>query len=122
MMSVGNVATILLALAMTVVAVVRSRSLPAQLPMRYDLDGRPSTWAGRRGVWFYPILTLVLIAVISLDGEKWAPLSLFFAAMLLVQMLRTLAIADGRTDRLQPWFLPVFTFGVIGLVLLIALT
>jgi len=37
-------------------------------------------------------------------------------------MLRTLAIADRRADRLPPWFMPVVTFGVILLVLIISLT
>ena len=126
MMSIWNAATILLVLAMTVIAVVRWKSLPEQLPGRYDMDGRPETWNDRRVVWFYPIITLAMLAVTATDGEQMAPVSLFFAAMLLYQMLRTLAIADRRAergaDRLPPWFTPVLTFGFILLVLFIKLT
>jgi hypothetical protein len=50
-----------------------------------------------------------------------APVSLFIAVVLLYQMLRTLAIAGGRADRLPPWFMPVGTFGVILLMLFICL-
>lgn len=122
MMSIWNAVAILLVLAMTVIALIRWKTLPQQLPMRYDLDGRPETWAGRRGVWFYPIIALAVIVFLAAsDGEKMAPVGLFFAAMLLYQMLRTLAIADRRTDRLPPWFVPVFVFGVILLVLFIYL-
>ena len=123
MMSIWNAAAILLVLAMTVIAGVRWKSLPEQLPNRYDLDGRPDTWTDRRVVWFYPILALALILFLAAtDGEKMAPLSLFFAAMLLYQMLRTLAIGDRRADRLPSWFVPVLTFGVILLVVFLNLT
>jgi hypothetical protein len=123
MLSIWNVAAILLVLAMTVIAVVRWKSIPRELPNRYDMDGRPESWTDRRVVWFYPIIALVLIVfVAAADGEKMAPLSLFFVAVLLFQMLRTLAIGDRRADRLPPWFYPIVTFGVIGLVLFLSLT
>jgi len=123
MMSIWNAAAILLVLAMAVIAVVRWKSLPRELPNRYDMDGRPESWTDRRVVWFYPIIALVLIVfVAAADGEKMAPLSTFFVAVLLFQMLRTLAIGDRRADRLPPWFYPIVTFGVIGLVLFLSLT
>ncbi len=82
------------------------------------MAGRPESWAGRRVVWFYPIIALVLIVILAVtDGENVSPVSLFIAAVLLYQMLRTLAIADRRANRLPPWFMPASTFGVILLVL-----
>jgi len=60
LMSIWNAAAILLALAMTIIAVVRWKSLPEQLPSHYDVDGRPESWSGRRVIWFYPIITLAL--------------------------------------------------------------
>jgi len=122
MTSIWNAAAILLVLAMTVIAVVRWKSLPRELPNRYDMDGRPDNWTDRRIVWFYPIISLVLIAFVATDGEKMAPLSLFFVAMLFFQMVCTLAIGDRRADRLPPWFYPIMTFGAIGLVLFLSLT
>ena len=123
MMSLWNAAAILLALAMTVVAVVRWKSLPEQIPGHYDIDGRPESWTDRRVVWSYPIITLALIVVLAAtEGEKIAPVSFFIAAVLLYLMLRTLAIADRRADQLPRWFMPISTFGVILLVLFIYLT
>ena len=122
-LSIWNAAAILVVLAMCVIAVVRQAPLQEQLPGKYDVDGQPQTWGSRRIVlWFYPILTLVLILLVGLDGKKMAPLALYFATMLLVQMLRTLAIGDGRADRLQPWFIPIFIFGIIVLVAVLSLT
>ena len=124
MMSIWNAAAILLVVAMTVIAVVRWKSLPRELPNRYDMDGRPiSWWAGRQVVCFYPIFALALIVflVATDDGEKMAPLNLFFVAVLFYQMVCTLAIGDQRADRLPPWFYPVVTLGVIGLALFLSL-
>lgn len=123
MMSIWNAAAIVLVLAMTIIAVVRWKSLPDQLPSHYDMAGRPDRWwTGRRVVWTYPIVALALIVVVAAsDGKRMAPFGLFFATALLYQMLRTLAIGDRRADRLPPWFIPVFTFGVIGLVLFLSL-
>jgi hypothetical protein len=124
MLSIWNAAAILLVLSMAVIAVIRWKSLPRQLPVRYDMDGSPITWTGRRGViGYHLILSLALIVFLAAsDGGKMAPVSLFLSAMLLYQMLRSFAIADRRADRLPPWFMPVLTFGVIVLVLLIYLT
>ncbi len=123
MMSIWNVVALLIVLAMTFVGLMRRKSLPEELPGKYDIDGRPNTWAQRRVVlWYYPILTLALIVFLAAtDGEKAAPLSLFFATALFCQMLRTFAIADGRADRLPPWFMPALTFGVILVALLVCL-
>src|SRR5262245_8100001 len=115
MISVWTAATILIAIAMTLTTVVRWKSLPVQLPGRYDMDGRPGTWIGRRGfICYYLIITLVLIVTFgATDDGKFAPVSLFFAAMMFYQMLRSFAIAGGRAERLPPWFMPVLTFGLI---------
>lgn len=113
-----NVFAMLLALAMAIIAGVRWKSLPATLVARYDIDGRPNSWSGRGTIWFYPALTLVLLA---LTEDKMGPFNLFFAAMFFYQMLRTLQIADHRAQRLPPWFMPVFVFGTIALVLFIHL-
>lgn len=122
MMSGWYAAALLLVLAMAGIVMVRWKGLPRQIPVHYDLDGRPDSWSGRRGVWLYPFLALVLIVFIAAtDGARSAPLSLFFAAILLFLMLRTLAIAGRRADRLPRWFMPVSTFGVIALVLFLFL-
>lgn len=125
MMSIWNAAAILLVLVMIVIAVVRWKSLPRELPNRYDMDGRPNSWwAGRKVVGFYPIVALALLVflVATDDGTKMAPLNLFFVAVVFYQMVCTLAIGDHRADRLPPWLYPVLTFGVIGLTLFLCLT
>ena len=113
-----NVAAMLLALAMAIIAAVRWKSLPATLVARYDIDGRPNSWAGRGVIWFYPVLTLVLLA---LTDDKMGPFNLFVAAMLFYQMLRTLQIADKKARALHRWFVPVLMLGGIALVLFINL-
>lgn len=122
MMSIWNASAMLLVFAMTAIVMARWKSLPEKIPGRYDMNGRPETWTGRKAIWLYPILAFAVLAFLSAaDGAKMAPVGLFLAAMLLYQMLRTFAIADRRADRLPPWFIPVLTFGVILLALFIYL-
>jgi hypothetical protein len=118
MVLICNVVAMLLALAMAIIAVVRWKSLPPTLVARYDIDGRPNSWSGRGVIWFYPALTLVLLA---LTDDKMGPFNLFVAAMLLYQMLRTLQIVDKRARALHPWFVPVLMLGGIALLLFIHL-
>ena len=89
--------------------------------MKYDMDGRPNSWAGRSVVWFYPIFALAAYIVVAMDGERMAPLGLFLVAMLFYQLVCTLAIGDRRADRLPPWLYPVLTFGTIGLAIFLSL-
>ena len=120
-MTIWNIAIIVIVVTMIAIAGLRWKALPREperFPGRYDLNGRPETWTGRRVVWLYPVIALSLSVVLRVTiGERMAPLSLFISAMLLYQMLRTLGIANRRADQLPRWFMPVMIFGVFLVVL-----
>jgi hypothetical protein len=111
---VWNFATLMIVASMFVIAAVRHRSLPRQVPCHFGLDGRPDAWMGRGFIWFYPIFTLLFTAAMNFDEPEGAGADdLLLATMLLYMMVRTVAIAQHRARGLGRWFV----FAVIGVVI-----
>jgi hypothetical protein len=124
MMTIWNAVSLLLVIAMTITAAARIKSLPATVPAKFDVDGTPGSWSGRKVIWFYPIFALVLLASLAGTGNRREdPINLFVTGILFYTMLRIVAIARKpvKEQSLQPWFMPASIVGLIALILIIYL-
>lgn len=66
--SLEAAALVLLCLAWgcTVNAIFGSHPLPPQIPVHFDLEGRPDRWGTPQMLWLFPIMTAVIYGLMTL--------------------------------------------------------
>lgn len=112
-----------------VFVVMRLPSLPDRMPVHFGIRGKPDRWAGRNFVWFYPAMSVVIAAFMTLplwimhrkphavDAEMIAMLSAYIAVINLVLTSESIAIAQKRREGLGWWFIPVMLVGMLLILL-----
>jgi hypothetical protein len=105
-----------------VLAANRWQSLPddTRIPSHFSLTGRPDAWSRKAFLWFYPLVSLAMLAgllvvqiVVPGSGEGMAPTALLMTGMMFFILMRSMAVAEKRTEGLGRFFL-------LGLVLALA--
>ncbi len=93
------------------------RFLPARIPVHFGFRGEPDGWGKRQMVWLLPIISLVMVAFLSLvpllPSDKPAPagllpaLNLEMAALYFTILQGQIEVSIGRRRRLGPqlWFI-----------------
>jgi hypothetical protein len=119
-----------------IVAAVRFATLPERIPCHFTIMGTPDAWSGKRIIWLFPAVSLVLIvgmAITAYEGdilrlpaeeippnvEKMAVCAAFTSILFLLLINRTIAVAEKRAQGLGRFFCLGVLAGLVIMILLI---
>lgn len=124
-----NSISVFLALFTLVNAFKAYQTLPARIPIHFNIIGRPDGWGGRWMIYFLPLLSSVItplwmLGFIKFNGAKnlTSPMKLPYSFLLLTIVggffyinQKIKECAHGEANGLGWGFLPIFLVLVLGM-------